>query len=259
MQPNGRVAVLMYHSLDQRQCVLSTRPAAFAEHMRILHRQSRRVVSLEEVAARLADRSLLAEAVAITFDDGFRNVYQHALPILLQYRFQATVFLVTDYCGRTNSWPGQPSAISPRPLLRWSEIQEMSTAGISFGSHAVTHPDLRRLPSRVAAAEMLASKQRIEDAVGRPVVSFAYPYGAYDPAVKYLAAAHFRVACSTRLGFVRPWSDPFALERVDAFYLQHPVVFGHLFTRAVCVYLGARRGLRAYAREARLRPGLACT
>jgi peptidoglycan/xylan/chitin deacetylase (PgdA/CDA1 family) len=241
------IAILAYHSLDDSKSVLSTSPGVFAEQMRILHDLGLDVISLGQVPRECAHRRR-ENAVVITFDDGFRNVYEHALPILQSYRFPATVFLVTDYCAKTNSWPGQPAYIEQRPLLRWSEVKEMSEAGVVFGSHTRTHPDLRRLDSQKAAEELAGSKQIIEDATGRPADTFAYPYGSYDGAVMRMARAHFQLACSTVLGFVKPDSDPFALERLDMYYLQSPALFRRVFSPALGAYIGARRALRRLRR-----------
>src|SRR5262245_18520483 len=237
------IAILAYHSLDDSNSVLSTSPRVFAEQMRILRDLGREVISLEQVPRECAHRRR-QDAVVITFDDGFRNVYKHALPILQSYGFPATVFLVTDYCEKTNSWPSQPAYIKEQPLLRWSEVREMSQVGVAFGSHTRTHPDLRRLDSQKAAEELAGSKQIIEDATGRPADAFAYPYGAYDDEVMRMARAHFQLACSTLLGYVTPASDPFALERLDMYYLQSPPLFRRLFSPALGAYISARRALR---------------
>jgi peptidoglycan/xylan/chitin deacetylase (PgdA/CDA1 family) len=242
------IAILAYHSLDDSDSVLSTPPGVFAEQMRILHGLGLKVISLGQVPDERAHQRA-EKAVVITFDDGFRNVYEHALPVLQEYRFPATVFLVTDYCEKTNSWPGQPPSITRQPLLRWSQVREMSEAGLAFGSHTCTHPDLRRLPSQTAERELASSKKIIEDRTGRPADTFAYPYGSYDGDVMRLARAHFQLACSTILGFVKPQSDPFALERLDMYYLQSPALFRRLFSPALSAYIGVRRSLRRLRRQ----------
>ena len=206
------------------------------------------MVSLSDVADEIRPCSNRESGVVLTFDDGFRNVYEYALPVLQTYGFPATVFLVTDYCEKTNSWPGQTVRIEGEPLLRWREIQEMSRAGISFGSHTRTHPDLRKLSIEQAEEELASSKKAIADATGLPVDMLAYPYGAYDAAVRNLARQHFRLACSTHLGFVKQDSDLFALERIEMYYFQSPLLFRHLFSPATGVYLGVRKQLRRLRR-----------
>lgn len=247
----GRVAILTYHSLDEGGSVLSTPPRLFADQMRILRDLGVSVVPLSEVPGLIAGAPGGPPRVAITFDDGFRSLHEHAVPILQRCKFPATVFLVTDHCGRTSAWPGQPAAIEPRALLTWSEVRELSRAGITFGSHTRTHPDLTRMPGKEAEAEMVGSKKAIEDAIGRPVAEHAYPYGAHDDAVRHLAAIHFRLACSAALGFASRGSDPFALERLDMYYLRRPALFRRLFTPGVGAYLSLRRGLRDLRTRAR--------
>jgi peptidoglycan/xylan/chitin deacetylase (PgdA/CDA1 family) len=245
-EPLGaHAAILTYHSLDQSTSVLSTPPGLFAEHLKILRESNVRLVSLNEIGHALRTGGPLSQRVAITFDDGFENVYEHALASLQRYGVAATVFLVSDYCGRTNSWPGQPLSIERRPLLRWSQVREMSQVGVTFGSHTRTHPDLTGLAPRDIEEELIASKKAIEDAIGRGVDLLAYPYGAHDDTVRSLAARHFTLACTTRLDFVRPRSDVLALERLDMYYFRRPTLVRHLFSPAVRSYIGLRRWARS--------------
>jgi peptidoglycan/xylan/chitin deacetylase (PgdA/CDA1 family) len=147
-----------------------------------------------------------------------------------------------------NSWPSQPAGIMRQPLLSWTQIKEMNQAGITFGSHTRTHPNLTEVSAHATEDELVGSKQAIEDALGAPVDTFAYPYGAYHDRVKELTRTHFALACATTLGFVHPGSDSFALERLDMYYLQRVSLMRHLFSPAVGGYIRARgimRGLRA--------------
>src|SRR5262245_41977104 len=101
---SGTSAILTYHALDNNSCVLSTPPRVFAEQMRVLHELGVSVVPLKDVRRALDGTATSKNLVAITFDDGFRSAYEYGLPVLQCYGFTATVFLVTDYCGKTNSW-----------------------------------------------------------------------------------------------------------------------------------------------------------
>ena len=78
----------------------------------------------------------------VTFDDGYETVYREAFPVLEELGFTATVFLITGYCGKQNSWPGHVSPVGEQLLLSWTQIEEMARHHIEFGSHTVTHPDL---------------------------------------------------------------------------------------------------------------------
>src|SRR5215470_603768 len=159
MTRTGRIAILTYHSLDDRGSVISVAPRVFAEHMRILHESNIKVISLSEVPNLQEPATAGDPCVILTFDDGFQNVYKHGLPILQRYGFPATVFLVTDYCGKLNAWPSQPAAIAHQQLLGWAEIKEMNAAGFSFGSHTRTHPDLRSVTLEIAKDEIVTSKK----------------------------------------------------------------------------------------------------
>jgi peptidoglycan/xylan/chitin deacetylase (PgdA/CDA1 family) len=254
--PAGYLPILTYHSLDDSASVLSTSPAVFAEHMRILYDQGVTTMSLAEAAKALQRGSLPARAVAITFDDGFRSAYELGLPVLARYGFTATVFLVTDYCERDNSWPTQPAGALRRPLLGWSEVRALSRAGLVIGAHTRTHPDLTRLSAREADAEMVGSKRAIEDEIQRPVDAFAYPYGCCNETVKNLASDHFTVACSTTLGFANSASDPLALERLDVYYVRSPALFRRVFAVEGRAYVRLRRlarDLRRWALARRFR------
>src|SRR5438132_3962726 len=104
-----RAAVLTYHAIDESGSVLSTSPRLFAQQMQILAASGVRTVPLTDLPNLISAASTSAPVVALTFDDGFMSVYEYALPVIAGYGFPATVFVVSDYCGRTNAWPSQPA------------------------------------------------------------------------------------------------------------------------------------------------------
>lgn len=114
-------------------------------------------------------------AIALTFDDGFLDFYENVYPILKEYEFTATVFLISDYVGKTSTWDYQK-----KQHMSWDMIGEMSEHGIEFGSHGKTHVDLRSLDDKRLRVELVDSKQTIEDKTGKPVKHFSYPFGRYD-------------------------------------------------------------------------------
>lgn len=241
-----RVPILTYHSVDESGSVISVRPADFAKQMRILCNEGFRAVSLPELLHVLQDGRNQHRTVAITFDDGFENVYRHAMPVLAEYGFAATVFLVSDYCNRTNDWPGQSAYVPRLPLLRWSQVREMAVLGIQFGAHTKTHPNLTGLSAVAYREEIIGSQKAIEDHVQHRVDAFAYPYGAYDSLTCGVVREHFAVACSADLDYVHPGCDPVALQRLDAFYLRGEYLFRHLLSSPTVAYLRARRVLRNF-------------
>lgn len=231
--------ILTYHSLDNSGSVISLDPSVFREHMSWLAQTGTQVVPLDRIRESPG-------AIALTFDDGFRNFCEHALPVLQQFRLPATVFVVTGFCGRKNDWPSQP--VSPRvpslPLMSWSELKELNAAGISLGSHTKNHPRLPALSEMEAEEELQASRTEIEDRTGKPVSSFAYPYGESTPQLRSAVMRSFQVACGTKLAYVTPESDIAELPRLDTFYLRKKFWFEGLGSQYGAAYIAARSALR---------------
>src|SRR5580693_5435107 len=143
---SGRSAILTYHSLDDSGSVISIPPALFRGQMEFLAESGIPVVPLDQVMQRPG-------SVAITFDDGFRNFADEALPVLERHRFPATVFVVSRYCGGMNNWPSQSAAKVPcLPLLSWAQLRDFPDL-IAVGAHTATHPDLTRLADSECARE----------------------------------------------------------------------------------------------------------
>jgi peptidoglycan/xylan/chitin deacetylase (PgdA/CDA1 family) len=171
------IPILMYHSIsDEDEGQLhpyyrtATAPRVFGEHIRYLHANGYRTLNLEEAVRRLAEPASPQKWVVITFDDGYADFWEHAYPVLAGCGFTATIFLPTAYIGET------AQCFKGKPCLSWSQIRELCRAGISFGSHTVTHPQLALLTDTELEYEIAGSKREIEDNLGCGIESFAYPY-----------------------------------------------------------------------------------
>ena len=206
-------------------------------------------LNLSKVVALLEGREVLpTKTVVLTFDDGFRNFYSEAFEVLNEYNFTATVFLVTDHCGKRNDWAGNPPELPRSKLLSWPEIRELAGQGIEFGSHTKSHPDLTRLSTDDVENEIVTAKAVIADALGREVTTFAYPFGRINSVVRRIVKDNHRAACSTNLGKIDLGSDLAALNRIDSYYLTNQRIFRRLSTAAFDSYLSFRqagRGLKA--------------
>jgi peptidoglycan/xylan/chitin deacetylase (PgdA/CDA1 family) len=217
----------MYHALAETPSVISVLPKVFAWQMQWLHKNGYQAVSLGRLVDYLiGDAELPERSIVITFDDGFAGVFTNAFPVLQQYGFSATVFLVSNYCGKDNYWPGQPTTVPRLPLMTWSQIREMDRHQIEFGGHTANHPPLHQLSIPEIENEVLNSKLELESQLGHSINMFAYPYGQYNAAVKSIVGQVYRGAVTTRLGMVQTDADPLELQRIEMLYLNHPRVFG---------------------------------
>jgi hypothetical protein len=258
----NRLPILMCHDISDQHAVAALSPAVFQSGLARLRAAEFHTVTLEDVAEclrpsgcttsgqaeRNAPRSLPKDAFALTFDDGCESVFSQAFPVLQQHGLSATVFLTVGDRPVTASEARLPSATGCT-MLSWGEIREMQRCGIAFGAHTLTHPNLTRLPPDRAEAEICTSQAVIADALGVAVLTFAYPYGYYDDRTRDVVRQHFACACSARMGLVSAASDPYALERVDTYYLRTERLFALMlspwfpwYLRALAIPRRIRRG-----------------
>jgi peptidoglycan/xylan/chitin deacetylase (PgdA/CDA1 family) len=237
---------LTYHSLDESGSVTSVRPRFFREHMRSLARRGFVGISLSELLdAWNGPGNLPPRPVVLTFDDGFANFSEHARPLLSELGFRGTIFIVSGRCGKTNDWPNQAPNIPRLPLLAWTELAQLATAGFEIGAHSATHRPLTELSSAEAEEEIVKSKIVIEDRLGVAVNTFAYPFGLFTRAHYEMARNNFRGACSVELGKAQRDHDRHQLPRLDVYYLRRPALFQLFETLPGQAYLALRRAGRS--------------
>src|SRR5467141_1373534 len=174
---SNSVPILMYHSISDNLFGMShpyyqinTSPEAFARQMRWLRNNGFRTLDLTEAHAALESGSDVSKTVVITFDDGYRDFYTDGMAVLKQCGFSATIFLATSRIQDTSL------RIEGVDYLTWSEVRELHAEGIRFGSHTVTHPDLRSLGPDQLEYELGRSKEIIEQNLDGPIASFSYPF-----------------------------------------------------------------------------------
>jgi peptidoglycan/xylan/chitin deacetylase (PgdA/CDA1 family) len=178
-------------------------------------RARRKIVPLAE-AVQLLGRPEASSVAAITFDDGYRDFGELAVPILSKLQLHATVFVPGAFLGRTNSWDAGRAA--ERPIMTGRELSKLETSTVTVGAHGLTHRRLSGLDRVALRAETEEARRIIEDACGVPVTLFAYPYGQADDfdrsAERATEDAGFIAACSTRFGRGSRSSERFRLRRV---------------------------------------------
>jgi peptidoglycan/xylan/chitin deacetylase (PgdA/CDA1 family) len=235
------VPILTYHSLDLSGSVVSVAPEQFAAHMHNLAERGYTGVRLDALLDAWAGSGELPERpVVLTFDDGFANLLEHGAPVLAELGFSATVFVISGRCGQNNDWPGQGAGVPLLPLLSWDGVSALSQAGIEIGSHTTSHAQLDRIGDDEVLHELTVSKQQIEDRLGRPVRSFAYPCGDFRPSVVERVRELYDGACSVRMRTASYRDDRHVLPRLDAYYLRELSVFRRLGTPAGAAYLALR-------------------
>lgn len=217
-----RIPILMYHSISKGigegkhpYYQTTTDPEVFAEQMRFLHENQYSVIGLSDLVNRVVERKRSDKYVVITFDDGFRDFYRHAMPVLSRYDFNATVFLPTGHIGDTRL------QFNNRDCLTWSEVRELHRAGIVFGSHTVTHPQLRLTTREQQEYELRQSKSSIEDEIGGEVESFCYPFAFPEESYEFvqglresLRECGYKNGVCTIVGTASPGEDMFFLKRL---------------------------------------------
>ncbi len=224
---SGVRVILLYHSVgghDPRSIPVPV----FDRQIQVLADRFR-IVTLRDLCAAIAAAPPEAGLACVTFDDGYRDTYEHALPVLARRGIPATVFVATGFLGGTF-----PTRFGKRPMMTADQVRATVAMGHEIGAHTITHPRLTDVLPEAAQEEIASSKRSLEDLIGSPIESFAYPKGACsDPVKRLVAAAGFRSAVTTREGLVQAVPDWLALPRVR---------------------IGARLSVRGF--DARLSPGV---
>jgi peptidoglycan/xylan/chitin deacetylase (PgdA/CDA1 family) len=195
--------ILYYHHVGERREPRGHRrlwisAESFGRQMSYLAQEGYRCLSLREVEPLLQGQQPAQQRAAVlTFDDGYKNFYEFAYPALRQYGFSATVFVVTGQVGGLSQW----DAGSETPLMGWAELRELAAHGIEIGSHTVSHARLTRLPLALATRELEISRQALEQNLGAPTSTLAYPFGDWNEGVEELTRhTGYRLACSIMRG-----------------------------------------------------------
>ncbi|MEU9999770.1 polysaccharide deacetylase family protein [Streptomyces sp. NPDC050848] len=203
--------VVMYHSIadptdDPYRVTVS--PVRFARQLHWLRDRGLRGVSVRELLAARAEGSAKG-LVGLTFDDGYADFVESALPLLRRHDFTATVYVLPGRIGGENAWDGN----GPRkPLLSEDGILRVAEAGMEIGSHGLRHVSLPTLDAETLAHETRRSRELLEEITGSTVDGFCYPYGDVDDrAVRAVREAGYRYGCAIDPG---PLTCAHALPRV---------------------------------------------
>jgi peptidoglycan/xylan/chitin deacetylase (PgdA/CDA1 family) len=213
-----RPLVLYYHAVSDRwPAPLAVSPDRLRTQLEYLRGQGYEGVTFSQLVA--GDRP--RRAMAVTFDDGYRSVFDRALPLLSELGMTGTVFVPTGLTGVSEpmswrgieQWVGTPFEDELMPLS-WDQARALRDAGWEIGSHTVSHARLPDLGHAAVVRELVDSRERLARELGVPCRTLAYPYGAQDRRVREAAReAGYAAAAGVRVGPL----DPYCWPRVGAY------------------------------------------
>jgi len=205
------VPILMYHhirinpnSSDPVSAALNVSPTQLEQQLAYLSSHNFRAITLDELSDALDGKvSLPNNPVVLTFDDGYRNFYENAFPLLKKYKMKAVQFVATDL-------------VNTQIYLTWDQIAEMNISRlIEFGAHTRHHANLPELSRDSIADEIKGSKIKLERHLRKQVNWFAYPYGSYNDFIKQtVISSGFKGAVSTIYGTIQSKDNVFLSPRI---------------------------------------------
>ena len=212
------VPILAYHQIavpPSRKAPFRSmvvHPEAFHRQMEWLKRLGIQGLSLREAMPYIRGEKT-GKVAAITFDDSYANVYENALPVLQEFGFTATNFVVANQIGGSNVWD-VPLGVAQAPCMSVEQLKRWHSLGHEVGSHTLDHVRLPQLPMEEARRQITHSRELLEDLLDEGISSFCFPYGDETPLDRVLAyEAGYSAATTTRRGRGRSSDDPFGLPR----------------------------------------------
>jgi peptidoglycan/xylan/chitin deacetylase (PgdA/CDA1 family)/GT2 family glycosyltransferase len=210
----------MYHSISSSDNPLFQRwavaPSLFNEHLDYLKQHHYSPITVTDLVRARADRSatLPARPVVLTFDDAYADFYDTAFPLLQRHGFPATLYVPTAYVGGACGWLRREGE-TMRPMATWSQLAEISAAGIECGGHSHNHVQMDAIPPAAVESEIRRCKSLLEDHLGQEVLSFAYPHGWTTSAVKrMIQTAGYASACAVKNTLCTPSDSSLELPRL---------------------------------------------
>lgn len=210
--------ILEYHNIDTapegcRLPFLYVSPRKFKYQLSLLKTLGVRGLALSK-AIEYADAGGRRPVVAITFDDAYRDVFEHALPTLKALGFSATCYAVSRHIGDHNAWDAEQLGVR-KPTMSAEQLRAWQAAGMEVGAHTRSHPRLSLCSEADLDDEIAGSKRHLQQLLDCEVTQFCYPYGDFTPhVVETVRAAGFHAAVTTVRGRARLCDDRFLLRRI---------------------------------------------
>ncbi|HDP99962.1 MAG TPA: polysaccharide deacetylase family protein, partial [bacterium] len=218
-----KVPILAYHKIsdDFDWGITAVSKKAFEAQIKYLFENNFQTISIHQYLNKFGNLNTRQRPVIITFDDADESVFNAAFPILKKYQYHASVFVISNFIGKINSWDANLFRRYSKHLSR-QQLKELTTAGWEIGSHTASHPDLTRLSEQQLINELENSKKLIADLIQKPVDYIAYPFNRFNPRVLQMAQK-----IGYRAGFalsIRPDVDQlllnFAIPRIGVYSID---------------------------------------
>jgi len=215
------VPILLYHTVaydvPDKISPFNVQPRHFTDQLDVIVDSGRTVLTVSQFVDAVAGRGdLPARPLVITFDDGYADFAETALPALVARRLPSTLYVTTGMLRG-----GQrriPKVAGPAKMLAWDQLAEMEEHGVEIGGHSHTHPELDLMRPDREQAEIRLCKELLEDELRHPITTFAYPFGLSRRAVRTAVRdAGYVSACSVKNAFSSRTDNVFALARLTVF------------------------------------------
>ncbi len=225
-----RIRVLLYHRIlskasERDTANIGVNKDSFRKQIELLDRWGYTAITFSDFAHFLnGELDLPKKPVIITFDDTYKDMYDHGFPILLKYGMKAVVFVVADKSIISSVWDEGVGEVFE--LLGQHEILEMHSAGFEIGSHTLSHSRLTLVNLEIAREEIERSRMILETLLNAPVKSFAYPFGLVNDQVKELVKkSGYSFACASYTGPPSVAQDLFEIRRIKVHNTSNSLVF----------------------------------
>lgn len=188
------IPILMYHSVGQSLNSLSVNVNNFEKQMNFMKKNNYKTISFNN----LKNLDKGSKYFILTFDDGYEDVYDNALPIMKKFGFHSTCYFVTDLIGEYNIWDSHLDNFNKLKLMNIEKIRSWLNNGMNIGSHTATHDNLTKIDSFKKKVQIEKPKKFFKDIFSINVDNFSYPFGKYDNESLDLVKQYYDYAVTTK-------------------------------------------------------------
>ena len=187
------IPVLMYHSISNDNNKISVSVSNFKKQMRLMNSLGYKGYSLNKINLKTSKKKFI-----ITFDDGYENIFTEAMPVLKEFDFSATCFIVNKKIGYFNDWDKKQKNFVKKKLMNKKQIKIWIKNGFEVGSHSMNHYNLNTLNNNQKKIQILKPKQFFKREYGVNIESFSYPFGSYNVDCLKILKNKYKFAVTTK-------------------------------------------------------------